>query len=116
MNFRRIDGMLPDTVRAALAELGSDISAARRLRRMSQEGLAKRIGVARATVVRMEAGNPNVAIGTIAAAAWVMGLEANLAGAFSTEKDPVALRAARLDLPERIHERNQFDDGPSLDF
>lgn len=116
MKSRRISDALPDAVSASISRLGEDLSAARRARRMSQSDLAERIGVARTTIVRMEMGNSQVSIGAIAAAAWVLGLEKNLAEAFAPEKDKELLKTARLALPRKIQPSRVDDDAPDLDF
>lgn len=102
MRTRRITETLPDELMVGLHALGRDIAAARRARRMSQDDLAGRLNVGRKTVIRMEKGDERVKFGAYASAAWVMGLETNLVSAFSTDRDPVQLREARLSLPRRI--------------
>src|ERR1700753_1119644 len=49
---------------AALRLLGEQIRQGRRARRWTQSGLAERAGVSRATVVKVERGDPSVTIGT----------------------------------------------------
>lgn len=115
MEERRLTKSFPDALVPILKQVGTDISAARKARRMTQEELAERIGVARKTVVSMERGDPRVSFGGYAAAAWVMGLEKGLLSIFDPATDPVYQREARLSLPDRV--RNEagtvFDD---LDF
>src|SRR3546814_12192612 len=53
--------VLSRPVERALHRLGQDISAARRMRRLSQEDLAQRIGTSLSTVRRMEDGYPGTA-------------------------------------------------------
>lgn len=104
MEVRRITNTLPDALVAKLTRMGEDISAARRARRISQAEMAEKIGVSRKTISSLEQGDPKVGFGTYLQAAWVMGLEDRLLGAFSPEKDPVAQRQARMSLPERIRQ------------
>ena len=66
------------SVSARLAGLGERLRAARQRRRVSQAELAVRIGVSRPTVIRLEQGDPNVAIGVLARVLAVLGLEADL--------------------------------------
>lgn len=107
---------LPDDLDRKLRTMGEDIAAARKVRRMTQEDLAERIGVSRITVVRMERGDAGTSFGALAGAAWVMGLEDALTGAFSPDKDPVFQREARLGLPQRVRPRDASHDTDELDF
>lgn len=66
--------ILPISVRETLKEIGGLISCARKEKRWTQEELARRIGVNRMTVVRMEKGAPEVATGWYLTAAWLLGL------------------------------------------
>ena len=58
---------------AQLRELGENLSLARKRRKESLKTWAGRIGVSEPTLVRMEAGDPGVAIGTYATALWMIG-------------------------------------------
>ena len=60
-------------VAAQLRELGDNLSLARKRRKESLKTWAGRIGVSEPTLVRMEAGDPGVAIGTYATALWMIG-------------------------------------------
>lgn len=102
MDKRKINDTLPDQVMSRLSVFGSDISAARRARNISQADLADRINVARRTVVRMEQGDARVSFSAYVSVAWVFGLEDRLFDAFSSEADPVQIREARLNIPRRI--------------
>jgi DNA-binding XRE family transcriptional regulator len=102
MEKRKINDTLPDQLMSKLSGFGSDISAARRARNISQASLAERINVARRTIVRMEQGDPRVSFSAYASVAWVFGLEDKLFSAFSSETDPVQVREARLNIPRRI--------------
>jgi len=102
MEKRKIHDTLPDQLMTKLAGFGSDISAARRARNLSQADLADRINVARRTVVRMEQGDARVSFSAYISAAWVFGLEDKLFSSFNSETDPVQVREARLNIPRRI--------------
>jgi len=65
---------LPLSVRESLKELGELIACARKEKRWTQEEMARRIGINRMTVVRMEKGAPEVAIGWYFTATWLLGL------------------------------------------
>ncbi len=65
---------LPPSVQESLKELGQLIACARKEKQWTQEELARRIGINRMTVVRMEKGAPEVATGGYLTAAWLLGL------------------------------------------
>ncbi|MCX6107609.1 MAG: helix-turn-helix transcriptional regulator [Proteobacteria bacterium] len=66
--------LLPPRLRRALAKLGSDISLARRKRRLTIAMMTERIGVSKQTYQRVERGDPTVAMGTYALTIFVLGL------------------------------------------
>ena len=63
----------------ALRKLGRDLALARRKRGISTVDMAERIFVSRDTLWRMERGDPSVAVGTLATAAFVLQLHDRLA-------------------------------------
>lgn len=65
---------IPLRVQESLKELGDLIACARKEKRWTQEELARRIGVNRMTVVRIEKGAPEVAVGWYFTATWLLGL------------------------------------------
>ncbi len=74
VNANQNRSTLPAGVRESIRELGELIACARKERRWTQEELARRIGVSRMTVVRLEKGAPEVATGWYLTAAWLLGL------------------------------------------
>jgi len=58
----------------AIVLLGRQIELARKTRRMSESELARRIGVSRSTVQRLEGGITGVEIGTVFEAAVLLGV------------------------------------------
>lgn len=109
----RLSAAFPDVLRRSINEMGVEIAAARRVRRISQEKLAQEMCVSRNVVTRIEKGDPNVSFGAYMMAAWVMGLEGNLTGIFAREKDRVFLEAATLSLPRRVRQRGDGTDNLS---
>jgi DNA-binding XRE family transcriptional regulator len=65
---------LPLNIREALKEIGGLIACARKEKQWTQVELAKRIGINRMTVGRIEKGAPEVAIGWYLTSAWLLGL------------------------------------------
>ena len=93
---------MPQPVSRALRRLGQDISAARRMRRLSQEDLAQRIGTSLSTVRRMEDGYPGTALHTFLRALHVLGRLDDLAQAMTLENDALGMELVREQLPQRV--------------
>lgn len=108
MSRRSIKNLIPPAVRLVLTELGSLIAAARREKRFSQAHLAKRVGVGRMTVARMERGVPEIAMGYYLTAAWTLGLPVLFWSDFAkTRADTTIadiLERYRRRLPARVRE------------
>ena len=66
--------MLSQTSLEALSILGSSIRAGRLSRRWTVDNLAERVGVSRPTMIKVERGDPTVAIGTMFEAAVLVGV------------------------------------------
>ena len=114
MRERRLEKTIPPDLKKVMARIGEDLSAARRVRDMTQSDLAERMNVSRQLVIRMENGDSRVSFGAYVAASWVMGLEKNLMDAFDQEKDPVYQRNTRIELAKRV--RHETSEDPDLDF
>lgn len=69
--------IFPKMVRR-LAALGERLKLARKRRNLSMVLMAERIGVSRATLYKIEKGDPSVAMGHYAATLHVLGLESDL--------------------------------------
>ncbi len=69
--------LFPPAIRQ-LASLGERLRVARLRRRYSAESVAKRAGVARGTLYRVEEGDPGVSIATYASVLRVLGLQGDL--------------------------------------
>ena len=93
---------MPHPVARALRRLGQDISAARRMRRLSQEDLAQRLGTSLSTVRRMEDGYPGTALHTFLRALHVLGRLDDLAQAMTLENDALGMELVREQLPRRV--------------
>src|SRR6185437_1533481 len=74
---RTLPSLLPRLARL-LHGLGSNIRQARLRRAYSAETVAKRAGITRATLSRVERGDPAVALGIYARVLQALGLEADL--------------------------------------
>jgi len=106
MNKSRYAAALPSGVRKSIRELGEFIACARKEKRWTQEEMARRIGVSRMTVVRMEKGAPEVAAGLYLTAAWLLGLPVLTWQTMGKERgDTVTgsiLAKLKSTLPERV--------------
>ena len=115
----RVQTELPPAVAAHLRQLGEDLALARKRRRESRKVWAGRIGVSEPTLVRMESGDPGVAIGTYATALWLMGRAAAIAELAAPQQDLGALeselRAARQRSVRKPHSIEQRLRSPDVD-
>ncbi len=64
--------------------------------------MAARLFVSRDTLWRLERGDPTVAIGTLATAAFVLNLHERLAQVLTPASDDLGLRMDESRLPQRI--------------
>ena len=86
----------------ALRKLGGDLALARRKRGISTADMATRLFVSRDTLWRMERGDPTVALGTLATAAFIFGLLDRLANLAAPATDALGLSLDEESLPRRI--------------
>lgn len=100
---------LPLPVERAIQKLGSDLSLARRRRRISQASLAERIGASLNTVKRMEKGDPRVPLHFVARALHVVGNIGRLSQLLDTGQDQIGLMLMDAQLPKRIRARKTAD-------
>lgn len=82
-----------------LTALGERVRLARLRRRYSSEAVAKRAGIARATLSRVEGGNPGVSIATYASVLRVLGLQGDLD--LLARDDVLGRKLQDLNLPVR---------------
>ena len=103
LRARRAHTSLPYEVSTAARTLGERIRLARLRRRMEQEDLARAVGTTRRTIWSIETGKPGVALGTVMAVLWKLGLLDTFAAVADPDQDGhgKVLEAARL--PQRAH-------------
>ena len=89
-------------VRRALRKLGSDIHDARRRRQLTMAVIAERAFTSRATLQRVEAGDPGVSIGIYAAVLQALGLLNGLQEMADVARDTVGQSLATAALPQRV--------------
>lgn len=83
--------LLPPRVKRSLAKLGADIALARKKRNLTVMMMAERIGVAKSTYLKLEKGDPTVALGTYAMAFFVLGFGETLGEILDARKDEQGL-------------------------
>jgi transcriptional regulator with XRE-family HTH domain len=93
---------LPLPAAHALRKPGRDLGIARRKRGISTADMAGRMFVSRDTLWRLERGDPTVALGTFATAAFVLQFHDRLANLAAPERDALALSLDEGRLPKRI--------------
>lgn len=93
---------LPPRVRRALAKLGSDISRARKQRSLTAQMMAERLGVAKSTYLKVEKGDPTVALGTYAMTFFVLGFGDVLGEILDARRDDQGLLLDAERLPQRV--------------
>lgn len=93
---------LPLPAAHALRKLGRELAVARRKRGISTDDMAARLFVSRDTLWRMERGDPKVATGTLATAAFVLQLHDRLANLATPSNDALGLNLDEKRLPQRI--------------
>jgi transcriptional regulator with XRE-family HTH domain len=82
--------------------LGADIHDARRRRRLTMAVVAERAFTSRATLQRIEAGDPSVSIGIYAAVLQALGLLDGLQKVADAAHDTVGQSLAAAALPRRV--------------
>ena len=89
-------------VRRALRKLGADVHDARRRRQLTMTVIAERAFTSRATLQRVEAGDPGVSIGIYAAVLQALGLLNGLQEVADAARDTVGQSLATAALPQRV--------------
>lgn len=92
----------PLPVLRALEHLGANLRDARRRRRIPTALMAQRAAVARATLVKVEKGDPTVAMGTYARVLFVLGMVDHLTELADLEGDELGQTLEEEQLPQRI--------------
>jgi transcriptional regulator with XRE-family HTH domain len=99
---------LPIPAERALRKLGEDIKDARRRQRIPTRLMTERAGMARATLTKIEKGDPTVSIGGYASVLFVLGMVHRLQDLADGSQDLTGRELADERLPKRIRlPRNQ---------
>ena len=98
---------LPIPVVKALRKMGQDISEARRRRRIATELMAKRAGISRGTLAKIEKGDPTTSMGNYAAVLFVLGMIGRISDLVDANHDLVGRQIDEENLPKRIRTKKQ---------
>lgn len=96
---------LPPKVKRALSKLGADIALARKKRSLTTVMMAERLGVAKSTYLKIEKGDPTVAMGAYAMTFFVLGVDEALGQIVDPRHDDQGLLLDAERLPKRIRPR-----------
>ena len=93
---------LPIPVIKALRKLGQDISDARRRRRITMALTAERAGISRATLAKIEKGDPATSMGGYASVLFVFGMTDQLKDLVDANHDIIGRSLEEENLPKRV--------------
>ncbi|GLR68641.1 transcriptional regulator [Acidocella aquatica] len=93
---------LPPRVKRALTKLGADVALARKKRSLTAVMMAERIGVVKSTYLKVEKGDPSVALGTYAMTFFVLGLGDVLGEILDARRDDQGLLLDVARMPKRV--------------
>ncbi|MEQ1630830.1 MAG: helix-turn-helix transcriptional regulator [Planctomycetota bacterium] len=96
---------LPLPALRALQKLGRDLALARRKRGLSTQDMADRLFVSRDTLWRLERGDPSVAMGTLATAAFVLQFHSRIADLAAPGSDAIGLDLDEDRVKKRIRRK-----------
>lgn len=102
MSKEPLSSRLPIPVRRALRKLGQDIKDARLRRRIPTILMAERASMSRMTLIKVEKGDPGVALGNYASVLFVLGMAERIAELADPRSDAVGLALDEERLPKRI--------------
>ena len=97
---------LPIPVQRAVREFASHVQAWRKLRDLTQQQLAERAGVGRETVVRVEQGDPKVALDNVFRILHALGVLDNVPRAVDPYETDLGRMRADEQLPRRVRPRD----------
>jgi transcriptional regulator with XRE-family HTH domain len=93
---------LPIPALRALRKLGQDINDARRRRRITIELMAARAGLSKATIAKVEKGDPTASIGAYSTVLFVLGLTDRLNDLADSSHDLIGRHLEDEKLPQRV--------------
>ena len=103
-------GGAPAAVQGIVARVGANIATARVNRRWRQEDLARRAGLTRGVVIRIEKGHLGVGMGAYVAALRALGLDRGVDELASVARDPEGQALAAGRRAKRVRAAPSTDD------
>ncbi|MBK8283509.1 MAG: helix-turn-helix domain-containing protein [Ahniella sp.] len=97
-----VSDTLPPRVRRSLEKLGSDLRDARRKRTLTVQMMVERVGVSKATYLKVEKGDPSVSMGVYAMVLFTLGFSGALADMADSREDSTGLLLDSSRLPKRV--------------
>jgi hypothetical protein len=97
-----IHDVLPPRLRRSLAQFGHDLAVARRKRHLTVAMMTERTSLAKGTYLRMEKGDPSVAMGAYAMALFVLGFGEVFSTLIDARRDEAGLLSDEERLPKRV--------------
>ncbi|RVH69194.1 XRE family transcriptional regulator [Sinorhizobium meliloti] len=95
-------GVIHPQIERVMRKIGEDISIGRRVRKIAADDFARRIGISRATLHRLENGDPGIAFNTVAMALHALGRLDALANIADAANDHVTMMQMKNAAPKRI--------------
>ncbi len=102
-----VHDILPVRLRRGLAKLGTDIAIARKKRGVTVAMMAERVAVGKSTYLRVEKGDPTVALGIYAMALFSLGFPDALSTLLDPARDEQGLLLDVDRLPKRVRRRRE---------
>jgi DNA-binding XRE family transcriptional regulator len=87
----KVFDILPRALKKSFLQLGHNLSLARRKRGITQSMMAERLGVSKSTYLRVESGDPKVAMGVYAMTFFVLGMRDPLVDQSDSSRDEQGL-------------------------
>lgn len=103
-------GAAPAAVELVVQELGAHIAEARKRRKWTQAELARKAGITRQTLMKIERGNLGTALTAYVAVLWAMGLHHPFLEFATAEHDPEGQALIRSRLGTRVRHSIGADD------
>lgn len=100
-----VTDILPSKVKRGLQKLGADIGLARRKRHLTTVMMAERLGVAKSTYLKIEKGDPKVAMGAYAMTLFVLGFDDAFRDLVDPGRDDQGLLLDAERVPKRVRVR-----------
>jgi DNA-binding XRE family transcriptional regulator len=102
-----VQDVLPPKIRRSLKKFGTDIGLARRKRELTAAMMSERVGVAKSTYIRVEKGDPTVAMGVYAMALFVLGFGDAFGDVVDASRDEQGLLLDAQRVPKRVHPKRE---------